>query len=62
MLRPWGISDPPGSCDICPVCFWENDISQLRFARTTGANKASLIQGQQNYQSFGYVSHDLENK
>ena len=22
---------PPGSYDICKICFWEDDLSQLRF-------------------------------
>ena len=41
-------NDPPGSYDICPICFWEDDIFQLRFPMTTGANHVSLIQAQQN--------------
>jgi hypothetical protein len=35
------------------VCFWEDDISQLRFPRTGGANHVSLIEGQKNYMQFG---------
>ncbi len=45
--------EPPGSYDICPVCFWEDDLSQLRFMRTGGANHVSLIEAQQNYAAFG---------
>jgi len=44
---------PPGSYDICKICFWEDDISQLRFPRTTGANRVSLIDGQKNFREFG---------
>jgi hypothetical protein len=45
--------DPPGSYDICSICFWEDDLSQLRFPRTGGANHVSLIEGQKNFAEFG---------
>ena len=46
--------EPPGSYEICPVCFWEDDISQLRFPRMSGgANHVSLIDGQKNYKNIG---------
>lgn len=45
---------PPGSYDICPICFWEDDIVQIAFPDGGGgANALSLIQSQQNYDSFG---------
>lgn len=43
----------PGSYEICPVCFWEDDVSQLRFPRMGGANHVSLIEAQKNYKEFG---------
>lgn len=43
----------PGSYDICPICGWEDDLSQLRFPRTGGANKVSLIDGQRNFATYG---------
>lgn len=46
-------NSPPGSYDICPICFWEDDVAQLKFPKTTGANKASLIEAQRNYREFG---------
>ncbi|QEX14952.1 hypothetical protein FRZ44_02310 [Hypericibacter terrae] len=46
-------ADPPGSYDICPICFWEDDISQLRFPEMGGANHVSLIQGQRNFVRIG---------
>lgn len=46
--------EPPGSYDICPLCFWEDDNIQLRWPDwATGANKASLIQAQRNFVEFG---------
>jgi hypothetical protein len=35
------------------MCFWEDDISQLRFLEMGGANHVSLIQGQRNFIRFG---------
>ena len=47
----FGFDEPPGSYEICPVCFWEDDALQLEFATTLagGANKPSLLQAQRNY-------------
>lgn len=36
------------------MCFWEDDISQLRFPLMGGgANRPSLLQAQANYRAFG---------
>jgi hypothetical protein len=45
--------EPPGSYDICSICYWEDDLSQLRFQRTTGANQVSLLEAQRNYARDG---------
>jgi hypothetical protein len=45
---------PPGTYDICPVCFWEDD--QIQYADPDyegGANVASLRQAQRNFLAFG---------
>lgn len=46
--------EPPGTYDICEICFWEDD--GIQFADPDydgGANIVSLRQGQQNYKVFG---------
>src|SRR5438876_11806083 len=47
-------SSGPESYDICPICFWEDDISQLRFPESGGgANQVPLIEAQANFDKFG---------
>lgn len=44
----------PGSYEICPVCFWEDDLIQARdpdFAG--GANRPSLSEARRNYEMIG---------
>jgi Cysteine-rich CPCC len=42
--------EPPGSYDICPICFWEDDVVQLAFPRMAGgANTLSLCDSQANF-------------
>jgi hypothetical protein len=44
----------PGSYDICPICFWEDDAVQLEFATNGGgANRVSLVDGQRNFAALG---------
>ncbi|MCB9616020.1 MAG: hypothetical protein H6722_26595 [Sandaracinus sp.] len=39
----------PGTCELCPVCFWEDDT-----ARTGGPNGASCLQGaRRNFAAIG---------
>jgi hypothetical protein len=46
--------EPPGSYDICEICFWEDDIVMLRWPTTGGgANHVALVEAQSNYADFG---------
>ena len=53
-------SAPPGSEDICMICFWEDDAQQLRFPNLADAtNIMSLVEAQQSYAKFGAVDERL---
>ena len=44
----------PGTDDICPVCFWQDDLLCLLDPfEAVGPNKVSLTQAQKNFDSFG---------
>nr|WP_093572708.1 CPCC family cysteine-rich protein [Amycolatopsis rubida] len=44
----------PGSSEICPICYWEDDLVQLRWPIScSGANGVSLIEAQRNYRQVG---------
>lgn len=46
----------PGSFDICPICFWEDDVVQLAFPDLQGgANKPSLFEAQQSFIRTGMI-------
>ncbi|MHB9134129.1 MAG: CPCC family cysteine-rich protein [Armatimonadota bacterium] len=50
---------PPGTYDICPVCFWEDDETQYRNPRSRGgANKVSLNEAKENFRKDGAISPD----
>lgn len=45
---------PPGTYDICPVCWWEDDPVQFDDPNYEGgANKVSLNQAKKNFVEFG---------
>jgi hypothetical protein len=45
---------PPGTFDICPVCFWEDDNYQFENPDYAGgANRVSLNQCRINFKLFG---------
>jgi len=44
----------PGSYEICPVCWWEDDLVQYKDpSREGGANRVSLNQARRNFREFG---------
>lgn len=50
----------PGSYLICPICFWEDDLIQLRWpAYAGGANKPSLVDAQREYARIGVCEQRL---
>lgn len=48
------LSQAPGSYDICPICFWEDDLIRLRWPGFSGgANGYSLIEAQESFRLHG---------
>ncbi|QSB04193.1 CPCC family cysteine-rich protein [Natronoglycomyces albus] len=53
------VHDDVGSYMICPVCWWEDDLIQLRWPTLRGgANKPSLVEVRKNYRSSGAYGSD----
>ncbi len=45
--------EPPGTFQVCPVCFWEDDFAQFQDPSFAGgANSMSLKEARENFQSF----------
>ena len=45
---------PPGTDEFCPICAWQDDLYQLRYAtRSGGPNRITLVQEQINYSEHG---------
>lgn len=54
---------PPGTYQICPVCFWEDDPVQYYDKEFEGgANRIALIIGMENYRTFGACSEEFRSK
>lgn len=51
---------PPGTYNICPICFWEDDGVQFDdpFYKG-GANHVSLIEAQKNFVEFGACEKEM---
>ncbi|WP_078556925.1 CPCC family cysteine-rich protein [Bacillus alkalicellulosilyticus] len=50
---------PPGTDEICKICFWHDDFVQYEDPDFKGgANDVSLRQAQQNYTLFGACQED----
>lgn len=48
------LTGEPGDYELCPVCFWEDDPTQLRRPDlTSGANGVALVDAQQAYLRLG---------
>ncbi|MEI3895112.1 MULTISPECIES: CPCC family cysteine-rich protein [Bacillus] len=46
--------EPPGTYEICNICYWEEDPVQLKEPDLEdGANEVSLRQAQRNFIAFG---------
>jgi hypothetical protein len=44
----------PGFHQVCPICGWEDDLSQLRFPLMPGSsNMVSLEDAQRNFRAYG---------
>lgn len=51
--------EPPGSFEICPICYWEDDNVQFETPHYEGgANKTSLYQAQRNFLAYGASCED----
>ena len=50
----FGYTKPPGTWDICEICFWEDDrVSYDKPDQATGPNHVSLREAQRNFLKFG---------
>ncbi|RCX11375.1 cysteine-rich CPCC protein [Anaerobacterium chartisolvens] len=53
-------SEPPGTFEICPVCYWEDDNVQFEDPDyPDGANNISLKEARENYKKIGAISEEF---
>lgn len=53
-------SEPPGTFEICPVCYWEDDNVQFEDPNFEGgANEVSLSIARVNFRIIGAISDDF---
>jgi hypothetical protein len=45
--------ESPGTHEICPVCYWEDDLVQFEDPNHWGANGVSLAETRLNFIRFG---------
>ena len=55
-------NEGPGSDEICPVCFWQDDlVGMLNPFESVGPNKVPLIVAQNNFEVFGLCDSRYSN-
>lgn len=55
--------EPPGTYDVCAVCFWEDDEIQFRDPDYAGgANEVSLSDARKNFEAFAASSESVRSK
>jgi hypothetical protein len=53
--------EPPGTFEICDICFWEDDLVQFDDPDYEGgANVVSLRQAQHSFMKFGYSEERIK--
>ena len=53
--------EPPGTYDICPVCFWEDSFYNYSTPdKICGCNHVSLNEARKNFAAFGACLENLK--